>query len=127
MKFIFNLWSSFFLCIYSKWSRREGKKTPHAPFCKMLHPINVKTLKRLSRSETIWLVSWVFLLRFFFFQHFSFHSLFRWESFLCLFFFLFCFKCPGGEEIKKYIHKIRFGDSLHSRSLEVFFFRKFAI
>lgn len=56
---IFNPWSSFFLCILSKWSRWKKKKSPHAPFCKMLHPINAKTLKRLRRRFD-WLVQFFF-------------------------------------------------------------------
>lgn len=70
-------------------TRKETKNTTRknikfASFCKMLHPINVKTLKRLPDDLT----------GFSSFNNISaFHSLFRWESF----FSLLAFKCRGEE------------------------------
>lgn len=89
--FLFRCWLYFF----PDYSRRH--KTPHAPFCKMLHPINVKTLKRLPD----WLTGLSFSSPL---QHFSFHSLISVRIFWLLFFFFACVSVLG-ENMGKYIHK----------------------
>lgn len=96
----------FFSCVFIFIRNGQEEKKHHTlSFCKILHPIKPKELKRLRRRFDSFVKFFVFLLRFFF-QHFSFHSLSR-ESFFMSFLFLVLLQVPGdirNKNNKKYIH-----------------------